>query len=53
MRGFDFRFSSIYCGILDFRLARMARASYSDLSLLKQSVGLIERMMHLQPEAVL
>lgn len=53
MRGSDFRFSAVYCGILDFRLARMARASYSDRSLLKQMVGLIERMMHLQSEAVL
>ena len=46
-------FLSVYFKILEFRLARMARASYSDLSLLKQRVGLIVRMMHFQPEAVL
>jgi len=39
--------------ILEFRLARKARASYSDLRLLKQRVGLIVRMMHFQPEAAL
>jgi hypothetical protein len=46
-------FLSVYFKIPEFRLARMARASYSDVSLLKQRVGLIVRMMHFQPEAVL
>jgi hypothetical protein len=46
-------FLSVYFKIPEFRLARMARASYSNLSLLKQRVGLIVRMMHFQPEAVL
>ncbi len=46
-------FSSLGPEFLDFRLARRPQASYSDESLLKQLVGLIVRMMHLQPEAVL
>jgi hypothetical protein len=46
-------FLSVYFKIPEFRLARKARASYSDLRLLKQRVGLIVRMMHFQPEAAL
>jgi|LakMenE18May11ns_1017448.scaffolds.fasta_scaffold6854757_1 hypothetical protein len=46
-------FLAVYFKILEFRLARKARASYSDLRLLKQRVGLIVRMMHFQPEAAL
>ena len=46
-------FLVVYFKILEFRLARKARASYSDLRLLKQRVGLIVRMMHFQPEAAL
>jgi hypothetical protein len=53
MNHLDSMFLPVYFKYLDFRLARMARASYSDLSLLKQRVGLIVRMMHFQPEAVL
>ena len=53
MKRLDSMFLSVYFKIPEFRLARMARASYSDLSLLKQRVGLIVRMMHFQPEAVL
>jgi hypothetical protein len=50
MTSLDSMFLSVYLKIPEFRLARMARASYSDL---KQRVGLIVRMMHFQPEAVL
>lgn len=53
MKSLDSMFLSVYFKILDFRLARKARASYSDSRLLKQRVGLIVRMMHFQPEAVL
>ncbi len=53
MKRLDSMFLSVYFKILEFRLARKARTSYSDLSLLKQRVGLIVRMMHVQLEAAL
>jgi hypothetical protein len=53
MKRLDSMFLSVYFKILEFRLARKARTSYSDLSLLKQRVGLIVRMMHFQLEAAL
>lgn len=53
MKSLESMFSSLYFKILDFRLARKPRSSYSDLRFLKQRVGLIVRMMHFQPEAAL